>query len=148
MAGTTVTVKRQWGISSTMNAIYQFFLQINKIVTDLETLRQGMAEFSGSATWDPGSIADGDEEVKEITVTGVALGDFVTGVSFSLDVADLTLTAQVTAADTVTAQLCNNTGGAIDLASGTVYVRVASRGLVDAASDLTASTIATFESQD
>lgn len=77
----------------------------------------------GSATWDAGSIADGDEEVTEITVTGAALGDFVQ-VSFSLDVADLTLTAQVTAANTVTAQLSNNTGGAIDLASGTLTVRV------------------------
>ena len=76
-----------------------------------------------TATWNPGSIPDGDEEVKEVTVTGAVLGDFVIA-SFSLDVADLTLTACVTAADTVTAQLCNNTGGAIDLASGTIRVRV------------------------
>lgn len=80
----------------------------------------------GSDTWDPGSIAAGAEEVKEITVTGAALGDFV-NVSFSLDVEDLTLTAQVTAADTVTVQLSNNTGGAIDLAEGTVYVKVTPR---------------------
>lgn len=148
MAGPTITVKRQWGISSTWNALRAFYTTINNIITDLETLRKGIAEFSGSATWDPGSIADGDEEVKEITVTGVALGDFVTGVSFSLDVADLTLTAQVTAADTVTAQLSNNTGGAVDLGSGTVYVRVASRGLVDSASDLVAAAISTSESGD
>ena len=77
----------------------------------------------GSATWDPGSIADGDEEAKEITVTGAALGDFIL-VSFSLDVADLTLTAQVTTANTVTAVLANNTGGAIDLAEGTVKAKV------------------------
>jgi len=78
---------------------------------------------NGSDTWDPASIADGDEEAKEITVTGAALGDFVL-VSFSVDVADLSLTADVTAADTVTAVLANNTGGAVDLASGTIYVRV------------------------
>ena len=77
----------------------------------------------GSATWDPGSIADGDEEAKEITVTGAALGDFVL-VSFNLDVADLALVGAVTAANTVTAQLLNNTGGAIDLASGTIRARV------------------------
>lgn len=79
-----------------------------------------------SATWDAGSIADGDEEAKEITVTGAALGDFVL-VSASIDVADLALVAQVTAANTVTAQLLNNTGGAVDLASMTVYVRVIPR---------------------
>jgi len=77
----------------------------------------------GSATWDPGSIADGDEEAQEVTVTGAALGDFALA-SFSLDVADLVLDAQVTAADTVTCVLANNTGGAVDLAEGTVRVRV------------------------
>lgn len=85
-----------------------------------------LADFGGlqaSETFDAGSIADGDEEVGEITVTGAALGDFVL-VSHSLDVADLAITAAVTAANTVTYQLLNNTGGAIDLASGTVTVRV------------------------
>ena len=79
--------------------------------------------FTGSVAWDPGSIADGDEEAKDITVTGAALGDF-TLVSFSLDVADLVLNGQVTAANTVTAILANNTGGAIDLGAGTVYAKV------------------------
>jgi hypothetical protein len=58
-----------------------------------------------------------------VTVTGAALGDFVL-VSFSLDVADLTLTAAVTATNTVTAQLSNLTGSAVDLGSGTVKVLV------------------------
>lgn len=84
------------------------------------------AAIVGSATWDPASIADGDEEVKEVTATGAALGDYVIA-SFSIDVADLALVAAVTAADTVTAQLLNNTGGAIDLGSGTVRVKVDKR---------------------
>ena len=79
-------------------------------------------------TWDPGSIADGNEEAKEVTVTGAAMGDYATA-SFSNDVTDLVLNAQVTAADTVTCVLANNTGGAIDLASGTVYVRVFRRAI-------------------
>jgi hypothetical protein len=76
--------------------------------------------------WNPGSIADGDEEAKEITVTGARLGDWVI-ISFSLDVADLVLTAQVSANDTVTAVLANNTGDAVDLAEGTLYVKVIKR---------------------
>lgn len=76
-----------------------------------------------SETFDAGSIVDGDEESAEITVTGAVLGDFVL-VSHSLDVADLAIVASVTAADTVTYQLLNNTGGTIDLSSGTVTVRV------------------------
>ena len=78
---------------------------------------------TGSATLDPGSIADGNEEAKEVTVTGAVLGDFAIA-SFSLDVTDLVLNAQVTAADTVTCILANNTGGNIDLASGTLSVLV------------------------
>ena len=85
------------------------------------TARFGQLE--GSATWDPGSIADGDEVAQEVTVTGAALGDMAIA-SFSLDVADLVINAAVTAADTVTVILANNTGGAVDLASGTVRARV------------------------
>ncbi|NCN39984.1 hypothetical protein GW916_01915 [bacterium] len=81
---------------------------------------------NGSEVYDAGSIADGDEEVGEITVTGASLGDFVLA-SLSIDVADLTITGAVTATNTVTYQLLNNTGGAIDLASATVYVRVIPR---------------------
>lgn len=81
------------------------------------------AVLSGSATWDPGSIADGEMEATDITVTGAVLGDFVLA-SFSADIEDLVISAAVTAADTVTAVLANTTGGAVDLASGTVAVRV------------------------
>lgn len=77
----------------------------------------------GSATWNPGSIADGNEEAKEVTVTGAALGDFAIA-SFSLDVSDLVLNACVTAANTVTCVLANNTGDAVDLGSGTIRARV------------------------
>ena len=81
----------------------------------------------GSVTWDAASIADGDEVAQEVTVTGAALGDFVLS-SLSIDVADLVLTGAVTAANTVTLVLANNTGGAIDLASATAYARVIKRG--------------------
>jgi hypothetical protein len=77
----------------------------------------------GSATWNPGNIGDGNEEAKDVTVMGAALGDFAIA-SFSLDVSDLVLDAQVTAENTVTCILANNTGDAVDLAEGAVYARV------------------------
>ena len=86
----------------------------------------------GSVTWDAASIADGDMEAKDITVTGAALGDFVV-VSPSIDITDLQLTGSVTATNTVTAVLSNSTGGAVDLASMTAYARVIKRGDVLAA---------------
>lgn len=86
-----------------------------------------MSRLSGypyvESTWDASSIADGDEEAVEVTVPGASLGDFVLS-SLSVDVADLALSAAVTAANTVTAVLSNNTGGAVDLGSATLRVRV------------------------
>ena len=83
----------------------------------------GVTQAAGTTTWDPGSIAAGAEEAKDITVTGAALGDFALA-SFSLDVADLTLTVNVTATNTVTAVLANLTGAAVNLGSGTLKVLV------------------------
>ena len=102
-----VKVLRQW-----CESLYRWleFLHLNRILVK-------------SASWNPAEIADGDEEAKEVTVTGAALGDFALA-SFSVDVADLVLDAQVTVANTVTCILANNTGGAINLAAGTLYVFV------------------------
>jgi len=78
---------------------------------------------SASKAWDAGSIADGDEEALEVTVAGAALGDFVL-CSLSVDVVDLALSGAVTATDTVTLVLSNNTSGAIDLGAATANVFV------------------------
>ena len=93
-----------------------------------QRLQQKLLEddLKGSATWDAAEIAVGAMEAKDVTVTGAALGDYAVA-SLSLDLTDLTLDAQVTAADVVTCVLANNTGGAVNLASATVYVRVFKR---------------------
>lgn len=78
---------------------------------------------TGSATYDPPSLASGAEASTTVTVTGAALGDFAIA-SFSLSTQAIKLTAQVTAANTVTVNFHNQTGGTIDLASGTLRARV------------------------
>jgi hypothetical protein len=83
------------------------------------TVAQMLGALTGSETFDAASIDDGNEVANEVTVTGAALGDFAFA-SMGVDVADLVLAAEVTAADTVTVVLANNTGGAIDLASTTL----------------------------
>tara|TARA_R100001015_G_C4610768_1_gene166162 strand:+ start:170 stop:1276 length:1107 start_codon:yes stop_codon:yes gene_type:complete len=84
---------------------------------------------TASETKDFGSIADGNEEAEEVTVTGAALGDFAVA-SIGVDATDLVVTAEVTASNTVTVVVLNNTGGAIDLASATLTVRVMKAGTV------------------
>lgn len=82
-----------------------------------------LSGYRASATWDAGAIADGNEEALEVTVPDAKLGDFAFA-SLDIDVADLMLSAAVTAANTVTCVLANNTGGSINLGEATLRVKV------------------------
>jgi hypothetical protein len=73
----------------------------------------------GSATYNPPSLADGAGATTTVTVTGAVLGDKAWA-SFSLDLQGITVTAWVSAADTVSVRFQNETGGVLDLASGTL----------------------------
>ena len=79
---------------------------------------------TGSKTHNFASILDGARESTTVTVTGAALGDFVVGVSVSVDAAGGVLSGYVSAANTVTVDLLNETGAALDLASGTLRALV------------------------
>jgi hypothetical protein len=77
----------------------------------------------GSATYNPPNLIDGDGATTTVTVTGAALGDYAEA-SFSLDLQGIAITAWVSAADTVSVRFQNETGGTIDLGSGTLRARV------------------------
>lgn len=74
-----------------------------------------------SATFNPPSIAAAGTTTTTVACTGAALGDAFLP-SFSLSLAGLMLTADVSAADTVRVVFYNPTAGAVDLASGTLTV--------------------------
>ena len=82
-----------------------------------------LSGFTAETTWNPASIADGDEAALDVTVPGAKLGDFAFA-TLGVDIADGQLSATVTAADTVTVVLSNSIGGALDLASSTLRVKV------------------------
>jgi hypothetical protein len=93
--------------------------------TDWQTIHAvAVDRLTGSAVYDPPSLVDGAGATTTVTVTGAALGDYVEGVSFSLDVQGITLTGWVSAANTVSVRFQNETGGTLDLASGTVRAAV------------------------
>ena len=77
-------------------------------------------------TLDLGNAATGSGTFtsSDVTVPGVALGDIVLGVSLGVDTVDAAVFGAVTAADTVTVTLLNNTAGAVNLASTTVRILV------------------------
>jgi hypothetical protein len=78
---------------------------------------------SGIATYDPASLGDGVGATTTVTCTGAALGDFAEA-SFSNDLQGITLTAWVSVANTVSVRFQNESGGTLDLTSGTLRVRV------------------------
>jgi hypothetical protein len=74
---------------------------------------------TGTATYDPPSLADGVGTTTTVTVTGAALGDFAKA-AFSLDTSGITITAWVSSTNTVSVRFQNESGGTLDIASGTL----------------------------
>lgn len=75
----------------------------------------------GSATYDPASLADGVGVTTTVAATGASLGD-VAQASFTQPLQGITLNAWVSAADVVSVRFQNESGGVLDLASGTLRV--------------------------
>ena len=75
---------------------------------------------TGTATWNPASINNGAQSSTNVTVTGAAVGDPAFAGFTSITAAGWVISAVVTAENTVKVTLVNHTGGAVDLASGTV----------------------------
>lgn len=108
------------------------------MLADYTSIRNVLAGIlTGSAVYDTASLADGAGVTTTVTVTGAALGDFVLGVSLGLDLQGLTVTAYVSATDTVAIRIQNESGGAIDLASTTIRVAVVPRASFVAPAALT-----------
>lgn len=80
----------------------------------------------GSATYDPASLVDGAGATTTVTVTGAVVGDMVS-VSFSQDLQGITLTGWVSAANTVSVRFQNESGGTLDLASGSLRASLTRR---------------------
>lgn len=101
---------------------YPLTIDGNVAATDGGTITNTVNPTQGWA-FDPGAIADGDSLDTDQTLTGVALGDIVLP-SFSLDLQGLSLTAAVTAANTITFTFTNCTGGSVNLGSGALRAKV------------------------
>ena len=94
------------------------------------TIEQGNKQFQGmfkemwvvtdtACNFGNAATGSGTFASLDITVPGVALGDMVMGIALGVDTVDGVVGGAVTAANTVTLTLLNNSAGAIDLASTT-----------------------------
>lgn len=75
--------------------------------------------WSGTATYDPASLADGAGVNTTVTVTGIS-ASAQCWATFSVALSGVEIRAWWSAADTVTVRFQNNTGAPVDLASGTI----------------------------
>lgn len=82
-----------------------------------------LALATASATFDPPNVVVASSVTTTVNAPGAALGDFAL-VSFSLSAGGLTITAYVSAADTVTVVFFNGTASDVNLGSGTLRVKV------------------------
>lgn len=76
-----------------------------------------------STTWDPASVAPASSISQVFAVTGAVLNDF-THHSFSLNLSGLVMSSYVNQADQVTVVLFNPTGATVNLAGGTLKLRL------------------------
>lgn len=88
----------------------------------------GVYPLQASTTWNPASLANGASESVNVTVTGAAVGDSVDA-GFPMIVGGsgqngMQISASVYTANTVKVTITNNSGGAVDLDSGTLVVKV------------------------
>lgn len=78
--------------------------------------------YGATLAFDPPSLVDGSGANASVTVAGLVVGDFVKA-SFSVPLpGGMLLSAEVTAANTVTVRFQNESGATVDLASGTITV--------------------------
>lgn len=80
-------------------------------------------DYIASAVYDPPSLADGVGVTTTIATAGAILGDFAIA-SFSLDLQGMSITAYVSSANIVSVRFQNESGGVLDLGSGTLKVKV------------------------
>lgn len=94
------------------------------VLSDLTAVKAFLGGMlNGSATFDAASLLDGAGATTTVTVTGAVMGDYVL-VSHGVDLQGITVTAWVSAANTVSVRFQNESGGTLDLASSTLRALV------------------------
>lgn len=105
-------------VSIGANAIGNEFIQVRGVGSVIKR------HLSATAVWDPPNLTNGSVASTTVTVTGAAVGDIAYAAHSSIGANNVIISANVQAADTVRVVLRNDTGGALDIASGTLRVNV------------------------
>lgn len=100
-------------------------MAVNRGRSQFQGIFSEMWTVSESVNFADAATGSGTFASAEVTVPGVALGDIVMGISAGVDTVDTVIGGAVTAANTVTLTLLNNTAGSVNLAATTLKFVVA-----------------------
>lgn len=117
-------IKLAGGVNRTMAAYETLFFVMDATGTIASQVVGEGAKLTGTTAYDPPLMGTSTQVSTNVAVAGAAMGDFVTGVSFSLDTQGAIMRGYVSAPGTVTVVLRNDTGANLDLGNGTLRVRV------------------------
>lgn len=113
-------IRQTSGVNATNSDINTLYAQ-NRLPSGAQNI-----VLTGSITWDPASLNDGQRASTTVTVTNASSGDHVV-VSHQLSLLGCQLWGEVTASNTVTVYLENRTGGVVNVGSGTLRAMVFKR---------------------
>lgn len=119
----TTSLRQFQGALDSKRDAREIYAALEDARRDIAILRGLLGLIRGSATYDAANLADGAGETTTVTATGAAVGDFVL-VGHSIALAGMTVTGWVSAANTVSVRVQNESGAPVDLASGTLRVLV------------------------
>lgn len=92
----------------------------SKMFREIDAEVSRVSSMAGTVVWNPANILDGDNDSVAVTVPGVKVNTLASVRVFPpYTLSGLGVSGYVSADDRVTIVLNNNTGGAVNLASGT-----------------------------
>lgn len=128
LSGTGAASSRGLSVETTLDSLITGIIFADTYVAGVSGFETPIVEPNfGTAVYNPASLADGAGVTTTVAVAGAIMGAR-TDATFSLDLQGVSLTSWVSAVGTVSVRFQNETGGVIDLASGTLnaWVRKAS----------------------
>lgn len=90
----------------------------------MATKRYGIPILVETTTFDPSSLSDGDAASTTVSISDAGTGGVAVATHDSLGSNDVVVSAHVQSSGTVRVVLVNQTGGSLDIGSGTIRVMV------------------------
>jgi len=117
------------GVEAALLRLYIWFADfLRNLISVLTDINAEIVELYAEKDFTPGLIAAGAQVTTTVTLTNIILGYRVT-TSYDQDLALITMTSYVSAADTITVIMFNGTAGGITPAAGRLRCYVKARQL-------------------